>query len=79
MTVFSQYWIINKCSLPLIFRQEGVSTESAGQYEENELARMIAPLMLSLSDSDASPTIVTRVGNGVHSNAAAQVCLILNK
>lgn len=65
ITMSAPYWIINKTGLPLVFRQSGASNECAGQFEENELARMVAPLLFSFSDQDASPTINARVGNGI--------------
>lgn len=62
-----------------MFRQEGVATETAGQYEEHELARMVAPLLFSFSDQDASPTIVARVGNRAHSEGVSQVLFFFSK
>lgn len=56
-----------------MFRQEGVPTETAGQFEEHEIARMVAPLLFSFADSDGSPTVVARVGAGVISNGQPQV------
>ncbi|KAL6266404.1 hypothetical protein P5V15_003257 [Pogonomyrmex californicus] len=60
------YWIINKTGLPLVFRQEGVGIEAAGQYEEHERARMVAPLLFSFSDEEASRTLSVRIGTEVH-------------
>lgn len=73
MTVYSPYWIVNKTALPLVFRQEGVAAETAGQFEEHEIARMVAPLMFSLTDSEASPTVVARAGAGMHPEGIPQV------
>lgn len=56
-----------------MFRQEGVPSETAGQYEEHEIARMVAPLMFSLTDPEASPTVVARLGKGVHPDGVAHV------
>lgn len=56
-----------------MFRQEGVPTETAGQFEEHEIARMVAPLLFSFADSDGNPTVVARVGAGVIANGQTQV------
>ncbi|XP_069683777.1 intermembrane lipid transfer protein Vps13D isoform X2 [Periplaneta americana] len=73
--VTAPFWIINKSGLPLVFRQEGVPTETAaGQFEEHEVARMVAPLLFSFADHEASPTVVARVGNGVHPEGIPQWC-----
>ena len=57
-----------------MFRQEGVPTETAaGQFEEHEVARMVAPLLFSFADHEASPTVMARVGNGVHPEGIPQV------
>jgi vacuolar protein sorting-associated protein 13D len=72
--VTAPFWIINKSGLPLVFRQEGVPTETAaGQFEEHEVARMVAPLLFSFADHEASPTVVARVGSGVHPEGLPQV------
>lgn len=62
--------------MPIVFRQEGVPTETAGQFEEHEIARMVAPLLFSFADSDGSPTVVARVGAGVIPNGQPQVYFI---
>lgn len=74
VTISAQYWLVNKSGLPLVFRQEGVATETAGQYEEHEVGRMLSPLLFSFVDQDASPTVVARVGSGVHPEGTPQVC-----
>lgn len=73
ITVWATYWIINKTSLPLVFKQEGTSNETAGQFTENEIARVVTPLLFSLSDSDAGPTIQARVGALCHPDKNPQV------
>ena len=74
VSVTAPFWIINKTGLPLVFRQEGVPTEAAaGQFEEHEVARMVAPLLFSFADHEASPTVVARVGSGVHPDGIPQV------
>lgn len=81
MLVTAPFWIINKTGIPLVFRQEGVPTETAaGQFEEHEVARMLAPLLFSFADHEASPTVVARVGSGVHPEGMSQVsCIILKE
>lgn len=74
VNITAPYWIINKTGLPLVFRQEGVGIEAAGQFEEHERARMVAPLLFSFSDEEASRTLVVRVGTGVHPHGAPQWC-----
>ncbi|KAH8379915.1 hypothetical protein KR009_008014 [Drosophila setifemur] len=56
-------WIINKTGLPLICKQEGTSNTAAGQFEEHETARQVAPLMFSFSDQEGSPALEVRLGN----------------
>ncbi|XP_057336557.1 intermembrane lipid transfer protein Vps13D isoform X1 [Microplitis mediator] len=72
INITAPYWIINKTGLPLVFRQEGVGTEAAGQFEEHERARMVAPLLFSFSDEEASRTLSVRVGTNVHPQGIAQ-------
>lgn len=73
LTISATHWIINKTGLPLVFRQNGVSHEAAGQFEEHEVARMVAPLLFSYADPDASNTVVARVGTHVIPDGIAQV------
>ena len=47
ISVFATYWIVNKTGLPMLFKQEG---DAAGQFEEHELARMMATLLLSFAE-----------------------------
>lgn len=77
MTISASYWIINKTGLPLVFKQGGVTSDTAGQFDEHEVARMIAPLLFSFSDPDASNTVVARVGTHVIHDGTAQVSLII--
>ncbi|XP_076236647.1 vacuolar protein sorting 13D [Calliopsis andreniformis] len=72
INITAPYWIINKTGLPLVFRQEGVGTEAAGQFEEHEKARMVAPLLFSFSDEEASRTLSLRVGTAVHPQGIPQ-------
>lgn len=66
INITAPYWIVNKTGLPLVFRQEGVGLEAAGQFEEHERARMVAPLLFSFSDEEASRTLSVRIGTEVH-------------
>ncbi|XP_042225636.1 vacuolar protein sorting-associated protein 13D-like isoform X3 [Homarus americanus] len=74
VVVYAGYWLINKTGLPLIFKQEGVSTDAAGQDKEHEVARCAAPLLFSFTDRDANPMLVARVGNQLHPESRAQYC-----
>lgn len=62
ISVSAPYWLVNRTGLPLVFRQEGVSHESSGQFIENEQARLVSPLMYSIADPDASPALTMRLG-----------------
>lgn len=62
ISVSAPYWLVNRTGLPLVFRQEGVSHESAGQFQENEQGRLVSPLMYSISDPEASPALTVRLG-----------------
>lgn len=72
INITAPYWIVNKTGLPLVFRQEGVGTEASGQFEEHEKARMVAPLLFSFSDEEASRSVAVRVGTGIHSYGIPQ-------
>uniref|UniRef100_A0A0A9WG36 Vacuolar protein sorting-associated protein 13D n=3 Tax=Lygus hesperus TaxID=30085 RepID=A0A0A9WG36_LYGHE len=74
ITVYAPFWLVNKTAIPLVFRQEGVSSDTAGQYEEHEVARMVAPLLFSFSDNDSSPTVTARVGMKVHGDGVPMFC-----
>lgn len=54
--------MINRTGLPLVYRQEGVSTDSSGQFTENEQARLVQPFIFSFSDPDASRSLIVRLG-----------------
>lgn len=62
ISISAPFWLINRTGLPIIFRQEGVSTEFAGQFSENEQARLVSPLMFSFSDLDSSMALTIRLG-----------------
>ncbi|KAL3268817.1 hypothetical protein HHI36_007913 [Cryptolaemus montrouzieri] len=74
IVISAPYWIINRTGLPLVFRQAGTSSLTAGQFEEHEFARLLLPLLFSFSDHDASPTINARVGNYVIRDGTPQWC-----
>ena len=54
--------------IPLVFRQEGIAAEAAGQTHEHELARNREPLLFSFNDQDGSHACQMRVGTGLHKN-----------
>lgn len=62
LSVSAPFWLVNRTGLPLVFRQEGVAHESAGQFTENEQARLVSPLMYSIADPEASPAMTMRLG-----------------
>nr|XP_037268534.1 LOW QUALITY PROTEIN: vacuolar protein sorting-associated protein 13D-like [Rhipicephalus microplus] len=68
------YWIINRSGLPLIFKQEGTNSESAGQFPEHEQARSMVPLLFSFSDTEASMMCSMRVGTELHPRSFPQWC-----
>ncbi|KAL7019068.1 hypothetical protein ACKWTF_011000 [Chironomus riparius] len=68
ISISAPFWLINRTGLPLIFRQEGVSTEFAGQFSENEQARLVSPLMFSFSDPDSSMALTIRLGRRYGTN-----------
>jgi len=43
---------VNKSGLPLIFKQDGCHTRAAGQFEEHEIARSVAPLLFCFADKE---------------------------
>ena len=46
------YWLVNRTGLPLVFRQEGVREEAAGQWAEHESASSTSPLLYSYQEGD---------------------------
>ncbi|KAM7310382.1 vacuolar protein sorting-associated protein 13D isoform X1 [Ixodes scapularis] len=72
--ISAPYWIINRSGLPLIFKQEGTNSESAGQFPEHEQARSVAPLLFSFADSEASMMCSMRLGTELHPRSFPQWC-----
>ena len=66
LIISSRYWLVNKAGIPLIFRQEGVQQEAAGQFDEHEMARSLSPMLFSFTDQEASLTLTARIGTGLH-------------
>ncbi|XP_074642818.1 intermembrane lipid transfer protein VPS13D-like [Tubulanus polymorphus] len=66
LSISVPYWLINKSGLPLIFRQENAKKDAAGQFEEHELARSVAPLLFSFTDKEAPYLCTMRIGRSVH-------------
>eukprot|EP00118_Oscarella_pearsei_P023561 m.283472 g.283472 ORF g.283472 m.283472 type:complete len:96 (+) comp40670_c0_seq41:1575-1862(+) len=50
--ILCQFWLVNRTGLPLVFRQAGSGTESAGQGQEHEMARSMVPFLFSFSNPD---------------------------
>lgn len=61
VTVLAQYWLINRSGLPLVFRQDSCREESAGQFREHEMARVLSPLLFSFPH-EAAHLCSVRVG-----------------
>merc|ERR1719232_1634655 len=74
ISVFAPYWIVNKTGLPMLFKQEGDKIEAAGQFEEHELARMMAPLLFSFPERDSHLSLVARVGIGLNPEGKPKWC-----
>lgn len=64
MSISAAYWLVNRTGLPLVFRAEGAAAEAAGQFDEHEVARMVAPLLFSFEE-DAGPTLAARLGRSL--------------
>ena len=60
------YYIENKSSLPLIFKQHGAIECAAGQFVQHEETRSLSPLLFSYLDFEGSQSIVTRIGKKFH-------------
>nr|XP_054769178.1 intermembrane lipid transfer protein VPS13D-like [Lytechinus pictus] len=64
--VSASYWLINKSGLPLVFREEGADFDAAGQYDEHERARSVAPLMFSYKEPGKMDNMcVMRLGQSI--------------
>lgn len=68
ISISAPFWLVNRTGLPLIFKQEGVGNDFAGQFSENEQARLVSPLMFSFSDPDSSMALTIRLGKRYGSN-----------
>ncbi|CAB3365707.1 Hypothetical predicted protein [Cloeon dipterum] len=69
VSISAPYWLINRTGLPVVLKQEGASLEAAGQGQEHEMARMVAPLIFSLADPEQGAGYVVRLGNGYKANS----------
>lgn len=58
LVLYGKFWIINKTGLPLMFKQDDDTTESAGQFDEHEAARCVTPFVFSYANHDASEALV---------------------
>ncbi|XP_078616141.1 intermembrane lipid transfer protein VPS13D-like isoform X3 [Branchiostoma floridae x Branchiostoma japonicum] len=72
--ISAPYWLINKTGLPLIFKQEGMRGEAAGQFDEHELARSLAPLLFSYTDKENPDMCTMRLGTAVHTDGMSSWC-----
>ena len=52
LSIAASYWLVNKSGLPLIFKQDGCQATAAGQFEEHEIARCVAPLLFCFADKE---------------------------
>ncbi|KAL3318449.1 hypothetical protein Ciccas_002896 [Cichlidogyrus casuarinus] len=64
LTVSAVCWILNRSGLPLVFSQCAGSSNSAGQFEENECARQAAPYLYSFPNKEEGNFVRVRVGKG---------------
>lgn len=62
IALYAPYWVVNRSGLPLLFAQEGVYAEAAGQSAEHERARSISPLLYSHADAEAPQYATMRLG-----------------
>ncbi|XP_065089816.1 intermembrane lipid transfer protein Vps13D isoform X2 [Ochlerotatus camptorhynchus] len=62
ISISAPFWLINRTGIPLVFRQEDLDCESAGQFSENEQARMVSPFMFAFSDPSSSGCLTMRLG-----------------
>ncbi|KAF6021741.1 hypothetical protein EB796_019945 [Bugula neritina] len=69
-----KYWMINHTGLPLVFKQVGAKSTSSGQFEENEIARSMAPLMFSFSENEQPDLCSMRLGTVVHPTSKPSWC-----
>ncbi|KAM9751025.1 intermembrane lipid transfer protein VPS13D isoform 4-T4 [Menidia menidia] len=72
--ISSPYWLINKTGLPLIFRQDNGKTDTAGQFEEHELARSLSPLLFCYTDKEQPAMCTMRIGKGIHPDGVPGWC-----
>ncbi|XP_039449054.1 intermembrane lipid transfer protein Vps13D isoform X2 [Culex pipiens pallens] len=62
ISISAPFWMVNRTGLPLVFRQDDLDGESAGQFSENEQARMVSPFMFAFSDPSSSGCVTMRLG-----------------
>uniref|UniRef100_A0A0P6FFD1 Vacuolar protein sorting-associated protein 13D n=1 Tax=Daphnia magna TaxID=35525 RepID=A0A0P6FFD1_9CRUS len=74
LSISAPYWLVNKAGIPLIFRQEGVQQEAAGQFDEHEMARSLSPMLFSFTDREASHSLTARIGTGLHLGCKPHWC-----
>ncbi|TRY62990.1 hypothetical protein TCAL_03981 [Tigriopus californicus] len=74
ISVYAPIWLVNKTGIPLIFKQEGSSSEAAGQDVEHEVGRMGAPLLFSFLEREGNHAIMIRVGKDLHPQGKTTWC-----
>lgn len=62
ISVFCNYWFMNKSGIPLVFKQDSANDEAAGQFHEHEIARNVEPLLFSFNDVEANNLCSIRIG-----------------
>ncbi|XP_056131507.1 intermembrane lipid transfer protein VPS13D [Lampris incognitus] len=72
--ISAPYWLVNKTGLPLIFRQDNVKADAAGQFEEHELARSLSPLLFCYTDKEQPAMCTMRTGKGIHPDGVPGWC-----
>uniref|UniRef100_A0A665WW62 Vacuolar protein sorting 13 homolog D n=1 Tax=Echeneis naucrates TaxID=173247 RepID=A0A665WW62_ECHNA len=72
--ISAPYQLINKTGLPLIFRQDNVKADAAGQFEEHELARSLSPLLFCYTDKEQPAMCTMRIGKGIHPDGVPGWC-----
>ncbi|XP_066924160.1 intermembrane lipid transfer protein VPS13D-like isoform X2 [Clytia hemisphaerica] len=68
ISVSAPFWLVNKMSIPLVFKREEDEKEVAGQFEEHEEARSLTPLLFSFFSTEYMYTCQMRVGKNYRRN-----------
>ncbi|RWS05004.1 Vacuolar protein sorting-associated protein 13D-like protein [Dinothrombium tinctorium] len=65
IVISCRYWLINRTGLPLVFKQDSIDHEAAGQFDEHEVARCIVPLLFNFMERDGSLACKVRLGKSL--------------